>query len=53
MITEILHFIESVGVPNAMAVYLIYYYGKKIDRMLTLLSALAIHRGIFKQENLG
>lgn len=52
MLTTVLKFIESVGVPNAMSIYLIWYYGKKIDRMLNLLTALAAYQGILKGENL-
>jgi hypothetical protein len=50
MLERALEFIQTVGVPNAMAIYLIWYYGKKIDRMVVLLTALAVHQGVFQQE---
>ncbi len=50
MLEKTLEFIQAVGVPNAMALYLMWYYGKKMDRMIQLLTALAVHQGVFQQE---
>ncbi len=50
MLEEGLKFVQAVGVPNAMALYLMWYYGKKFDRVITLLTALAIHQGVYKED---
>lgn len=47
---ETFKFIQTIGVPNAMAIYLIWYYGKKFDRVIVLLTALAVRQGIFTEE---
>lgn len=51
MLEKILEFIQAVGVPNAMAIYLIWYYGKKMDRMIHLLTELAAHQGVYSKES--
>ena len=50
MFDEILKFVQQVGVPNTMALYLMWYYGKKFDRIIDLLTALAIHQGVYTKE---
>lgn len=50
MIDEVMKFVQTVGVPSAMNLYLIWYYGKKFDRITELLTALAIHEGVYTKE---
>lgn len=51
MTEEIIKFVQTVGVPSAMNLWLIWYYGKKLDRVMSLLTAIAIHEGIYSKES--